>query len=82
MTLFHSDNYIQFLKRVTPNLLEHNNGRGENYKTKPQHACGKHLEENKPKGVTNEAEFSSIGDNKFNIGENDCPWFPGMFEFS
>jgi histone deacetylase 1/2 len=19
---------------------------------------------------------------KFNVGENDCPWFPGLFEFS
>jgi histone deacetylase 1/2 len=82
MTQFHSDNYVQFLKRVTPNLLDANNGRGENFQKKPSHACGKTLFDNRPNPVVGEAEISSIGDNKFNVGENDCPWFPGLFEFS
>ena len=25
---------------------------------------------------------SRIETEKFNVGENDCPWFPGLFEFS
>jgi acetoin utilization deacetylase AcuC-like enzyme len=82
MTQFHSDNYIQFLKRVTPNLLDANNGRGDNFQKKPSHSCGKTLFDNRPHPVVGEAEISSIGDNKFNVGENDCPWFPGLFEFS
>jgi hypothetical protein len=54
MILFHSDKYINYLKRVAPNLLENSQN---------------------PGGAAKETE-------KFNVGENDCPCFPGLFEFS
>ena len=45
MTIFHSDNYIEFLKRVTPNLLEnyHVPGLGGNqfYSMVRSNGCGK-----------------------------------------
>ena len=46
MTTFHTQDYIQHLKRAAPNLL------------------------------------SDTFEPKFNVGENDCPAFPGLFEFS
>ena len=46
MTAFHSQDYIEHLKRSAPNLITNN--------------------------------FEP----KFNVGENDCPSFPGLFEFS
>lgn len=53
MQLFHSDKYIQYLKRVAPTLLETGNNQN----------------------ALKESE-------KYNVGENDCPCFPGLFEFS
>ena len=76
MTMFHSDNYIEFLKRVTPNLLENNQvpGLGGNQISSMARSsgCGK------------DSDFNAISDKglRFNVGENDCPWFPGIFEFS
>lgn len=80
MTMFHSDNYIEFLKRVTPNLLENNQvpGLGNQRQGLPMRTmmdtgCGKESDFN--------AAISDKG-YRFNVGENDCPWFPGIFEFS
>lgn len=47
MTAFHSQDYIEHLKRAAPALVTNN--------YHPEH--------------------------KFNVGENDCPCFPGLFEF-
>jgi histone deacetylase 1/2 len=47
MTAFHSQEYIEHLKRAAPGLVTNN--------YHPEH--------------------------KFNVGENDCPCFPGLFEF-
>ena len=56
MILFHSDKYINYLKRVAPNLLENPSN--------------------------NLAANANKDTEKFNVGENDCPCFPGLFEFS
>ena len=60
MILFHSDKYINYLKKVAPNLVENTN-----------------------QNITGLGAPSSKKDyEKFNVGENDCPCFPGLFEFS
>ena len=59
MILFHSDKYINYLKRVAPSLLDNSNG---------------------PKKEANAGEKKD--QERFNVGENDCPCFPGLFEFS
>ena len=74
MTQFHSKNYVEYLKRVTPNLLE---------STLPPAQPGALGGSGFDKGGQ---EFN-IGltpqdRDKFKVGENDCPWFPGLFEFS
>jgi len=46
MTTFHTQDYIQHLKRAAPSML------------------------------------ADTFEPKFNVGENDCPCFPGLFEFS
>ena len=46
MTNFHTQDYIEHLKRAAPNL------------------------------------YGDGMESKFNVGENDCPCFPGLFEFS
>ena len=74
MAQFHSKNYIEYLKRVTPNLLESNlppavsNGLGGSSFDKGGQEFNI--------GVTPQDR------NKFKVGENDCPLFPGLFEFS
>lgn len=57
MVLFHSDKYINYLKRVAPNLVDNPNTSSIWASQKKDHE-------------------------KFNVGENDCPCFPGLFEFS
>jgi histone deacetylase 1/2 len=69
MAQFHSKNYIEYLKRVTPNLLESN------------------LAPAVPGGFDKVGQEFNIGSNqqernRFKVGENDCPLFPGLFEFS
>jgi len=56
MINFHLDKYINYIKRVAPNMIDNSSPVGNN----PQ----KKEHEN------------------FNVGENDCPCFPGLFEFS
>lgn len=49
MKKFHLPEYIEYLEKISPNVVDH---------------------------------FIPGGDTKFNIGENDCPAFTGMYEFS
>ena len=72
MTVFHSHNYIEHLKRVAPNLLD-TSGQGGGL---CQSSSG-------PTGIFGGmSSLSRKKCEKFNVGENDCPWFPGLFEFS
>jgi hypothetical protein len=67
MCAFHSPEYIKHIKNVEPNLLGSN---PIDYSTAAQINLN-------PGATSLEAAL-----NDFKIGENDCPCFEGMFEFS
>ena len=81
MAQFHCKDYIEHLKRVTPGALERplrlTTGLG----------CSGHDKGLDPKLGSGLDSFKlgvGVGtqQDSFKVGENDCPWFPGLFEFS
>ena len=69
MTKFHSPDYIEHLKRVAPHIADQATGMGSANALEPTSSAQVNA------GKTGPTE-------QFNVGENDCPWFPGLFEFS
>ena len=70
MTKFHSADYIEHLKRVAPHLAESAQLTG---------GMGHGSLAATSSGFVSTSKKES---EQFNVGENDCPWFPGLFEFS
>jgi acetoin utilization deacetylase AcuC-like enzyme len=82
MTDFHSHNYIQFLKRVTPNLLDqkHFGSYGNSSR------CFPVMDSHDPSGKLDFNDIKDLDNQnivlKHDVGQSDCPLFPGLFEFS
>ena len=68
MSAFHSPEYIEHLKHVAPKLLADNG--------MLKSAAEKQIE------LTSSAITASAAKEDFKVGENDCPIFSGMYEFS
>ena len=68
MTAFHSPEYINHLKNVAPQLLS---GTDDQL-----------MQQNGLNPYTSSAISLATAKEDFKVGENDCPCFSGMFEFS
>lgn len=68
MTAFHSPEYINHLKNVAPQLLSG--------------ADDQLLQQNGQNPYTSSVISLNTSKEDFKVGENDCPCFSGMFEFS
>lgn len=92
MTAFHSPEYIQHLKKVAPRLYE--TGYGNANLVDPTSSAQVSVNSSAPKQGSllkpnmgpcagDESSFGiNKNDSRFKVGENDCPSFEGMFEFS
>jgi acetoin utilization deacetylase AcuC-like enzyme len=78
MSAFHSPDYIEHLKHVAPTML--NQDSGNQTSSAQVNPAAQTMLDGIAGGQPIVSSYAARSD--FKVGENDCPCFPGMFEFS